>query len=210
MKTTEELIKELTSTQTSISRDYSPLARTVIFLYLLFSIMALALYWIRPFSFSLQNLNHAIEVTALFLFLNSLTYFGFKSFIPGENKKTSFYFVITSLMFVVLAFTARLFAPQTYNVIRPNCEFEAMAISLVTTFIGHLVLRKNEYALNSGLSKCIFLSVPMMAILFLHGVCSLEFQHVLMCHILAAQLIPVAYLITISRMKAFKGSSSNF
>ncbi|MBY0517578.1 MAG: hypothetical protein K2P81_11745 [Bacteriovoracaceae bacterium] len=201
MKSTEDLIKELSHSHTSVSRDYSPFVRSVLFLYLLSALIAAVLYFIRPFTFHIQNISHGMELISLFLFLNALTYFGFKSFVPGERKKASFYAVLISFSLLLLSLIPRYFVGQSYNVIRPNCEFEAMGVSLITTLLGHILLRRNEYALRSTLSKGIFLSMPMTAIVFLHGVCSLELYHVFMCHIAASLFIPSVYLIAINRMR---------
>jgi hypothetical protein len=199
MKPTDKLISELSVAHSKVTRDYSPIMRSVLSLYALSGMLFIALYFVRPFHYTIRNTGHGFELFFLFLFLNSVTFFGYKSFIPGERKKTSAKFVAISATLLLLSLIPRLFAPQNFNITRPNCELEAMAISMVTTLLGHLVLRKNEYALRSITSKVIFLSMPMIATVFLHGVCSLKWAHVIICHTMMPLLVPTLYLIITNR-----------
>jgi hypothetical protein len=199
MNSTEGLIKKLATSQTIAGRDYSPVMRTLLFVSFFFPAMAGILYLIRPFSVVIQNLLHGFEILSLSLFLVALTYFGFKAFVPGEKLKKSLWMVIGSSGLMLLMFSIRLFEPQLFNEVRPFCELEAIAISVITTLISHVILKKNEFALNTPLAKTIFLSLPMIAAVMLHGVCSLQPVHVILCHVVSPLIVPVGYLIFKSR-----------
>lgn len=199
MNSTEGLIKKLANSQTTTGRDLSPLVRTCLFVSLLFIAMALTLYFIRPYSLVIQNPLHGFEILSLSFFIMTLTYLGFKAFIPGERLKKSLGMVMGSSGLMLLVFITRLFAPQVFNEVRPFCEVEAIAVSMITTFFGHVMLKRNEYAFSTPLAKTIFLSLPMMATVMLHGVCSLQAMHVVLCHVVAPLMVPVGYLIFRSR-----------
>jgi hypothetical protein len=196
MKTTEELIKELSQSHTRISRDFSPLVRTLLFLYVLFAAILGLIYWMRPFTFIIQNPTHAMESISFLFFITSSTYLGFKSFIPGEKKSKSFYFVLFSFVLLLISFGARIFVNQSFATIRPYCDLEAIGASIITTAIAHLILRKNEYARTSHLSKWIILSLPMFVVVYLHGVCSIKLMHVFVCHFIFSMIVPTIYLIS--------------
>lgn len=195
MKTQNDLIKQLIQDHSKVRRDLPPLMRLIIFFYFLPIIFTIIFYLFNSFNFTIKNFSHGVELISLFLFLNILTYFGFQSFIPGENKSKSFKFVLLSFIPLSYAFVHFLLEPHSYNLIRQNCEFEAMAISLVSTISLHFLLRRNEFALNNSLSKICFFSVPMTATVLMHGVCSLEIFHVLSCHVFAPISLPVLYFI---------------
>lgn len=199
MNSTEGLIKKLAATQTFVGRDFSPVMRTLLFVLLSFPVMAWALYLIRPYSVVVQNPLHGFEMLSLAVFLVTLTYFGFKAFIPGERLKKSLWMVIGSSGLMLLVFIMRLFESQVFNEVRPFCEVEAIAVSMITTLMAHVLLKKNDYALNTPLAKAIFLSLPLMATVMLHGVCSLQPMHVILCHVVSPLMVPVGYLIFKSR-----------
>lgn len=195
MKSTEDLIKELSQSHAPVSRDLSPAIRTALTVYGLSALISFILYLVNPFTFMVQNKMHGLELISLFLFLNAVIYFGFKSFVPGEKKDKAFHFVVGASILLILSLIPRVFIDQSFNLSRANCEIEAMAVSMITTFIGHLILRKTEYGKSLLVTRTIFLSLPLMAVFFLHGVCSLQLGHVISCHVFASLIIPVLYLI---------------
>lgn len=194
MKSTENLINELTQSHKPVNKDFSPHIRTFLVLYLCPSMVISVFYFMRPFTFDIKNPFHGLEILTIFIFLHLLTLWGFKSFIPGESKKTSSLLVLIFGFIMTSVFLLRIFNPQTFNEIRPYCDVEALIVSGVTTAIGHKILRRNEFALKKISSKIIFLSLPLMATFYLHGVCSLEWGHMLICHILVPLILPVLYL----------------
>src|SRR5690606_112925 len=98
------------------------------------------------FNFSIKNFSHGIELLVLFIFLNMITYFGFQSFIPGENKKKSFLLILVTLIPLLYTLFHFLFYQHEYNIVRSNCEYEAMGISLIATTAMHFLIKKNEFA----------------------------------------------------------------
>ncbi|MCK6594169.1 MAG: hypothetical protein L6Q33_03135 [Bacteriovoracaceae bacterium] len=71
-----------------------------------------------------------------------------------------------------------------------------MSISLLSTLVSHILFKKNEYAQSSLTSSLVVLGLPMLASILLHSSCSLEFGHVILCHVAAPLMIPIAYLST--------------
>lgn len=199
MNSTEGLIKKLATSPSSLGRDFSPVLRTFLFFTISFPAISLALFLIRPYAIVIQNPLHGFELLALLFFLITITYLGFKAFIPGEKLKNSFRMVLASSGFAGLVFLARTFESQVFNDIRPFCEIEAIGISVVTTLLIHSIMKKNEYASSTHLAKSIFISLPIIATVILHGLCSLETIHVLLCHVISPLLVPVSYLIITKR-----------
>ena len=195
MNSTEQLIKELTKDHTKIIRNFSPALRLMLFLYGTFILASIVLYFKTPFIFRLQNISHLVEILGMFLFINAFTYFGLQSLVPGSNKTKSFYLLIATSLFLILAMSYRIIAPQTHNVVRDYCELEAIAVSIFTTFIGHCLLKKSEFAQKSAFGYLIFFALPMLATIFLHLTCELTFFHVLSCHIISPMIVPLTYTI---------------
>lgn len=195
MKSTDELINQLASKHTKIKRDFSPEIRTFFTIYTISLVVSIGLFLINPYAFKIQNLFHALELLSLFLFIHALVYLGFKSFVPGENKKLSLMLFGLATFLMIIVFLNRSSHPQIFNQVRHLCEVEAIGISILTTFIGHLMMKKNEYAKKSASSSVLFIALPIVATFIMHGICSITFMHVLICHFLCPLLVPIIYLI---------------
>lgn len=195
MKSTEDLIKELSDNHSKINRNFSPLIRLIIFLYGTFLLSSIALYFDSPYIFNVQNLPHLFEIFCMFLFINALSYIGFLSLVPGSDKTRSFYFLMITALLLFLAMLFRVLEPQTYSIIRDNCEVEAIGVSIFTTIVGHLLLKKSEFAQTRYISYTIFFALPMLATFFLHMTCKLTFIHILSCHIISPMIVPLIYTI---------------
>lgn len=201
MKKTDDLIDKLTKNHQKINRDYAPIVRTIIILYAILLTACLVLYLLNPFEFVIKNRTHALEVAAIFFLIHSLVYLGFKAMVPGEEKKKALSFVGINLLLTLIAFFNRMTSPQLFHQMRTHCEVEAVAISFATTLICHCFLRKNEYARRNFYSSFLIISLPLIATFIMHGVCSLDLEHVVLCHFMCPLLIPVAYItITKSRI----------
>lgn len=194
MKSTDELIEKLTSNHNKIDRDFSPITRTFFTIYTILFLVFTILFFHNPYIFKFQNFFHVLEILSLICLIHALTFLGFKSFIPGENKKNALLLTSMSLLFVILAFSSRMIIPQTYHQIRNLCEVEAIAISIATTLFGHFLLKKNEFARNNTLSSMLILALPILATLFMHGVCSIDLIHVMVCHLITPLIIPIFYI----------------
>lgn len=195
MKTTEKLIEELSSTHTKINRNLSPVIRTLIFLYGAFVIVSFILYFRLPFIMKIQNLSHAFELFSLLSFASFTAFLGFQSLVPGVNKNRTLILSLTSAVLLILIFGFRLFSPQNFNIIRSYCEFEAIGISILTTIIGSILIKRSEFAKDNIISKAIFIILPMTATFFMHMTCSLEFMHFITYHVISPLIVPVVYLI---------------
>lgn len=206
MNSTDLLIKELTKDHTKINRNFSPAIRLLVFLYGTFIIASIALYFKTPFIFRMQNLSHMIELLGMFLFINALTYFGLQSLVPGSDKTRSFYYLVATSAFMILAMSYRIIHPQTYNVLRDNCEFEAIAVSIITTLLGHLLLKKSEFAQKRTFGYIIFFALPLLGTFFLHMTCKLTFVHVLSCHVLSPMMVPLVYTIIMDSKNSYKSN----
>lgn len=201
MNSTEQLIRELTKDHTKVARNFNPAVRLMIFLYGTFILASTILYFKTPFIFRTQNLSHIFEILSMFLFINAFTYFSLLSLVPGSNKTKSFFLLIVTSTLLIFAMGYRLIEPQTYNVLRDYCELEAIAVSVVTTIIGHFLLKKSEFAQRSVFGYLIFFALPMLSTFFLHLTCKLTFFHVLSCHIISPMLVPLTYIIIKNRKK---------
>ncbi len=191
---TQNLIDKLVKDHKAIKRDLAPITRTFLFLYATLFISSALLYLKTPFEFHFQNSAHFLESVTLFVFINIFTFFCFESFVPGANKKKVFLLAVTSFVLLTLVMLIRLQSPQTYSITRPYCEFESISISVVTTLMGHFLLKRSEYAKKTIFAYGILYALPMLATFFLHMTCNLTFWHVLECHILPPVIIPSIYL----------------
>jgi hypothetical protein len=194
MKTTEKLIEELASTHTKTNRNLSPAIRTMLFLHGTFLIVSFILYIRSPFIMRVQNLAHAIELFSLFSFVSFSALLVFQSLVPGINKSRTLILSLISLVFLIVSLSYRFFSPQEFNIVRSYCEAEAIAISIVTTIIGNILIKRSEFAKNSIISKAIFIILPLVGTFFMHMTCSLEFMHFLTCHVVSPLIVPVIYL----------------
>lgn len=195
MKSTEDLIETLIKSNKKVTRDFSPIQRTLITICSLIIMAFTALYLSNPYSYEIKNLSHGLEVISLIVLIYALVYLGFKSFVPGENKRNALILVSISFLFVFITFSYRFINPQTYNKVRQLCEVEAISLSLITTVLGHFLLKRNEYARHNIYSYVLFLALPAIGTLFMHGVCSISFIHVLICHLISPLLIPGFYIL---------------
>lgn len=195
-KSTEDLIKELSSSHTKISADFSPFIRTISFSLVLTIVSLFLMQLHQPLNISLKNSQQFIEIILGTFITFSVVYVGFNSFVPGSNKKHVRILLLSSSFFFIILVLLSSLSPQTYNVMRSFCEIEAMSISLLSTLVSHLLFKKNEYAQSSLTSSLVVLGLPMLASILLHSSCSLEFGHVILCHVAAPLMIPIAYLST--------------
>lgn len=195
-KSTENLIRELSSSHTKISADLSPLIRTISFSLVLTLVSLFFMQLHQPLNISLKNSQQFIEIVLGTIITFSIIYAGFNSFVPGSNKKNVRILLLSSSFFFIILVLLSSLSPQTYNVMRSFCEIEAMSISLLSTLVSHLLFKKNEYAQSSLTSSLVVLGLPMLASILLHSSCSLEFGHVILCHVAAPLMIPIAYLST--------------
>ncbi|MBY0412845.1 MAG: hypothetical protein K2Q18_01705, partial [Bdellovibrionales bacterium] len=124
---------------------------------------------------------------------------GFTALIPGAKIRTIFLSTLTFLSLLILTQIYQVNTHPIYATIRPNCELEAIGVSILTTLAGHFYLKRFPFSRHQIFSVLIFYGLPLMATLILHSACKSEWLHVLSCHVFCPFIIPSAYLMMLKK-----------
>lgn len=201
MNKTENIIQELTDKHAKVTRDFSPVAKTFLYLYSLLFLTAFIMYLKTPFYLKVFELQYQLELISMLIFIHALCFLGFTTLVPGEKKSKALRFLGASFLLIIFIFSYRVFSNPEINQMRTYCDIEAMALSLFVIIVGHFITRKNIFLDQQIISKVLFVGLSMIATLLMHMACKTSFVHAFTCHFVPPLFVTTMYLAFRSKFK---------
>ncbi len=194
MKSTENLIQELSNDKTQKRSAFSPLLYTFVVFICVGFLQLLFMNLRNPLMINQLNRFLIWELFFLLSAIGATIYLGFQALAPGTNRKWAFLMGLISLILFILINSIHTKQMSSPYAIRSFCEVEAFVLSSFTILPLHFIVKRFPLFDFQLLPKVIFLITPMIVSIILHSVCSIELVHVLECHILPAVIPGILYL----------------